>query len=76
MGSLYKDAVSMILQVRPEDKFYAFSSERMRKKTIKGLDEKKLLARFKEIHDFIKKYKDEMPNQYKDLYDINDKLGL
>ena len=76
-GNVYKeDCVRLLLQVRPEDKYLAFSSEGIRKKTIKNLDEKKLLARFKEIHAFITKFKNEMPNQYKNLFDIDVKLGL
>ena len=76
-GTTYKEnCASIVLQVRPEDKFYAFSREVLRKKTIKNLDENKLIARFKEIYAFVTKFKDEFPNQYKDLFDINEKLGL
>lgn len=59
---------SLSIQVKPKDKYMYSSSEKLRKKTIKNIDNKKLIARFYEIKEFIILHKDNM------LIDINDKL--
>ena len=56
--------------VAPTNKYHAYSSVKLRKKTIKNVTPEKLIKRFQQVREFIMANKDDMINLQ---FDINDK---
>ena len=70
---LFAEYTGSLLVKPPEGSHMAFGSEKLRKKTIKGVTLSKLLARFQQVHDFVAANADRLKNPQ---FDINEKLGL
>ena len=62
---------TLFISIRPDKKYLAYSSAKMRKQTIKGITPEKLEKRFIKIRDFIISHKDDFINLQ---FDINEKV--
>lgn len=62
------------LTINPTESYMAYGTVKTRKKKIKDIDVKKLEKRFKEIKEFIKDNKSDIPESLSKFYDIDKKL--
>ncbi len=74
-GSTYKEDSVSISVNPPQGSYIAMGREKLRSKTIKNIDAKKLEKRFIEIKNFIKEHKDNLYAPSLKFLDIDSKLG-